>query len=120
MTPEALPWWWPALVVPVAIWARESVWPWLRALIDAEFRARRDAAVTKRAEAEAQYLEALRTWSAAHKEIAASLKTFSEVRVADNLILSRIERQLEAIDASLARVGVIERRTRRRTGPDRP
>lgn len=114
MTPADLPWWWPMAVVPIALWMRDSLWPWLRGLIDGEFRARRDAAQTRRAAAETEYLEALTTWSAAHKEVAASLKTFSEVRVADNLILSRMERQLEAIESALARVGVMERRSRRK------
>lgn len=119
MTPADLPWWWPALVLPIALWAQNNLWPWLRGLIDTEFKARRDDAQHRRAAAESEYLEALTTWSAAHKEIAAGLKVFAEVRVADNLILSRMERQLEAIEASLARVGVMERRTRRKTEPDR-
>lgn len=120
MTPADLPWWWPALVLPLALWARDSVWPWLRGLIDAEFKAHRDQAANDWREAQRQYLDALTTWAAAQKEIAAGMKTFSEVRVADNLILSRMERQLEEIQSSLARVGVMERRsTRRKTEPDR-
>lgn len=108
--PAMLPWWWPVVALPAALWARDQFWPWFRSLVDAEFKARRDGLERARGEAEARYLTALSTWSGAQVEVAAAMKTMSDARLVDNLILARIERRLDEIESALGRSGILQRR----------
>lgn len=108
--PSMLPWWWPVVALPAALWARDQFWPWFRGLVDAEFKARREGLDRARSEAETKYLTALSTWSTAQVEIAAALKSMSEARLVDNLILARVERRLDEIESALGRSGAMHRR----------
>lgn len=105
-----LPWWWPVVALPAALWARDQFWPWFRSLVDAEFKARRDGLERARGEAEAKYLSALTSWSTAQVEVASSIKTLSDARLVDNLILARIERRLDEIESAMGRSGILQRR----------
>ncbi len=101
-------WLWIALG-SLATFAATQVWPFLRSMWDmgykAELEQRKAETAQRRADSnlhEERYLAALEVSAQAQlqqsengREIAAAIRTIAETRVTDNLVLQRVERELE-------------------------
>lgn len=89
-----------------AFLAREII-PWLRSLVDSEFKYRRERMSKETDAREERFLKAFEMSATAQAQqaqasidVAAALQAISQTRVADNMTLVRIERRLDEIATS--------------------
>lgn len=99
---ENTPWWVYVLLIPTAAWFTQNGWPWIREMIDTEFKERRAEITARYTERNDRFLVAVETAAEASKraaqasiDVAAALQTLAQVRVADNLTLQRVERRID-------------------------
>lgn len=101
-----------------------QVWPFIRSLIDMNYRAEieqhKAETTARRAERDHQeerYLAALELSAQAQRqqaengrEISAAIRIISETRVADNLVLQRVDRELEKALTLLVELAALQER----------
>lgn len=123
-------WLWVALGA-VGMFVANQLWPFVRSLVDMGYKAeleerkaeleQRKVDAAQRREAvehqEERYLAALELGAQAQRqqsengrEIAAAIRTIAETRVADNLVLQRVERELEKALALLVDLATLQGR----------
>jgi uncharacterized protein involved in exopolysaccharide biosynthesis len=89
-------------------------WPWFRAQVDADFKARREALKAGVAERETRYLAAMEQCSAASKQHAEALERITAILASDRAVL------LAEIDALHARIVGTRPRARPRKREETP
>lgn len=96
-TPEQM-----VVLAAVGGFLTSQVWPWFRGLVDLEFKSRQDERRAAVANHEDRFLKAFEqsaqaqeTMARASIDTAAALQVMAQMRVADNLVLQRMERRIE-------------------------
>lgn len=126
-TPDT-PWYVTLLLIPAAValwnWFKTDGWPALKATVNVEAKAKREALKAASSEREARFLAAYEQTAQALADIARNseasaqaLRVAAETRVLDNLTLQRVERRLDAIEDVVGRQPPVA--VRRRTEGER-
>lgn len=92
------------LLTAIGAFLARDIIPWLRSLVDSEFKYRRERMSKEIDAREERFLKAFEMSATAQAQqaqasidVAASLQIISQTRVADNMTLVRIERRLDEI-----------------------
>ncbi len=109
-------WLWLA-VVAIGGFSASQLWPWVRGLVDAEFKARREGEREAQATARRMALEMQGRFVTATESLAISNRQIADTLIALQFHVAATERSIHELRTDLARAGLIERRTTRKMRP---